>query len=300
MAAGVLIVAIGRGTKQLSRYLACTKTYETVVLFGASTDTYDCTGIVDERASYVHVTRELVEERLVGFRGKISQMPPIYSALKVDGMKACEYARTGKALPRELEAREMDVDECTLLDWYAGGEHDFNTRQDEALAQAPAARIRLRVSSGFYVRSFAHDLGLACASRSHMASLLRTRQADYTTDRDSTPEVLIAALTYGELGAGEEIWAAKLKPQLRAWVVANPVATGHVNGRSEETKRRLGEVRDTKPRQRFRGGWEADTKQDRIKQQGGRYKGKWGKKPRVEIDPAAAAEPEGPGPIEGS
>jgi tRNA pseudouridine55 synthase len=188
LAAGVLIVAIGRGTKQLNRYLACTKTYETVVLFGASTDTYDCTGIVDEQAPYVHVTRELVEERLARFRGKISQMPPIYSALKVDGIKACEYARTGKALPRGLEAREMDVDECTLLDWYAGGEHDFNTQQEEALVRAPAARIRLRVSSGFYVRSFAHDLGLSCASRSHMASLLRTRQADYTTDKDGTPE----------------------------------------------------------------------------------------------------------------
>ncbi|KAH7382369.1 tRNA pseudouridine synthase B [Phaeosphaeria sp. MPI-PUGE-AT-0046c] len=290
LASGVLIVGIGRGTKHLNRYLACTKTYETVVLFGASTDTYDCTGVIDERAPYEHVTRELVEERLAQFRGKISQMPPIYSALKINGVKACEYARQGKELPRELEAREMMVDECTLLEWYTGGEHDFNTLLDERLVQAPAGRFRLSVSSGFYVRSFAHDLGVACASRSHMASLLRTRQADYASKSDRASKHFIAAITYDELDAGEDVWSAKLKPQLQAWVAVNPVVTGHINGRSGETKRKLGEERDNIPRQRFRGGWEAETKQERIKQQGGRYKGKWGRKPRIENGVAAAAD----------
>lgn len=291
LASGVLIVGIGRGTKHLNRYLACTKTYETVVLFGASTDTYDCTGVIEERAPYEHVTREMVEDRLQQFRGKISQMPPIYSALKINGVKACEYAREGKELPQKLEAREMMVDECTLLEWYPSGEHDFNTQQNEALAQAPAVRIRLTVSSGFYVRSFAHDLGISCASRSHMASLLRTRQADYTTENKDTSEELINAITYEELDAGESVWAAKIKPQLEAWVAANPVATGHVNGRSGDTKRKLGAERENKPRQRFRGGWEADSKRERIRQQGGRYKGKWGRKPRIENDGVAAAEP---------
>jgi tRNA pseudouridine55 synthase len=278
LAAGVLIVGIGRGTKQLNRYLACSKTYETIVLFGASTDTYDCTGVVDERAPFEHVTRELVEQNLARFRGTIIQVPPIYSALKIKGIKACEYAREGKELPRELEGREMMVHECTLLEWYEGGRHDFNVLGDEGLAQAPAACIRLTVSSGFYVRSFAHDLGIACGTKSHMAALLRTRQADYAiTEAINSPE-LVAAITYADLDSGEEVWRSKLRPQLVAWAAANPIATGHVNGRAGETKRKLDEEKSSVPRQRFRGGWIAETKKGRIKQQGGKYKGKWGRK----------------------
>jgi tRNA pseudouridine55 synthase len=288
LAAGVLIVGIGRGTKQLNRYLACSKTYETVVLFGASTDSYDCTGIVDERAACEHVTKAMMEEKLAQFRGKIIQMPPIYSALKINGVKACEYARMGQELPRELESREMTVSECILLDWYAGGHHAYNVLGDATLVRAPAARIRLTVSSGFYVRSFAHDLGIACATRSHMAALLRTRQADFTVkDTDSSAE-LVSALTYSDLDAGEEVWGAILRPQLEAWVAANPAITGHVNGRADETRRTVEGEKDLRPKQRFRGGWVADTKQERIKQQGGKYKGKWSRKPKANDDISGA------------
>jgi tRNA pseudouridine55 synthase len=278
LAAGVLIVGIGGGTKQLQNYLACSKTYETVVLFGASTDTYDCTGVIDERASHQHVTKDLVEQHLSQFRGKIAQVPPVYSALKVNGIKACEYAREGKELPRQLESREMNVDECTLIEWYDGGQHKFNILDDETLKHAPAARIRLTVSSGFYVRSFAHDLGIACNSKSHMAALLRTRQANYTTESKDKPSDLVTAVTFQELDAGEDVWAAKIRPQLETWVAANPSTTGHVNGRAGETRRKIEEEKEGKPRQRFRGGWVAETKQERIKQQGGKYKGKWGRK----------------------
>jgi tRNA pseudouridine55 synthase len=281
LAAGVLIVGIGRGTKQLNRHLACSKTYETVVLFGASTDSYDCTGIVDERAAYEHVTKAMVEEKLGQLRGKIMQMPPIYSALKINGVKACQYARTGRELPRELESREMEVDECTLLDWYPGGLHTYNILGDETLARAPAAYIRLTVSSGFYVRSFAHDLGIACATRSHMAALLRTRQADFTIEDTNPSAELVSALTYTNLDAGEEVWGAILSPQLEAWVAANPAVTGHVNGRADETRRTVEGEKVLRPKQRFRGGWVADTKQERIVQQGGKYKGKWGRKPKA-------------------
>jgi tRNA pseudouridine55 synthase len=289
LAAGVLIVGIGRGTKQLQNYLACNKTYETVVLFGASTDTYDCTGVITERASHQHVTEDLVEEHLAQFRGTIAQVPPVYSALKINGIKACEYAREGKELPRQLESREMVVDECTLLEWYDGGQHNFNLLKDKALAQAPAARIRLTVCSGFYVRSFTHDLGLACNSRSHMAALLRTRQANYTVSDPDSSSDLVTALAYAELDAGEEVWAPKLKPQLEAWVMANPIRAGHVHGRAG--KRHIEGEAESKPRQRFRGGWVADTKKERIKQQGGKYKGKWGRKPTVEVtEPNGAIE----------
>jgi tRNA pseudouridine55 synthase len=282
LAAGVLIVGIGRGTKQLQKYLACTKSYETTVLFGASTDSYDCTGIIVERAHCAHITKTLVEAKLEQFRGDILQAPPIYSALKINGKKACEYARDGQELPRQLESREMHVDECTLLEWYEPGQHEFTYPGESEPAFAPAARISLTVCSGFYVRSFAHDLGIVCQSRSHMATLLRTRQATYTTSTHSESLDLVPAITYTELDAGEDVWGPKIRPQLESWVAANPVATGHINGRSEETKRKKTVEQSERPKQRFRGGFIADTKQERIKQQGGKYKGKWSRKPATD------------------
>lgn len=279
LAAGVLIVGIGRGTKQLQKYLACTKSYETTVLFGASTDSYDCTGVIVERAHCAHITKTLVEAKLEQFRGNISQVPPIYSALKVNGKKACEYARDGQELPRQLESREMEVEECTLLEWYEAGQHDFHLPGEPEPAPTPAAKIRLTVCSGFYVRSFANDLGIACQSRSHMSTLLRTRQATYTISDPPESSDLMTSITYADLDAGEGIWSAKIRPQLEAWVAAHPGGTGHVNGRSEATRHKKALEQSERPRQRFRGGYVADTKQERIKQQGGKYKGKWSRKP---------------------
>ncbi|KAJ4349146.1 hypothetical protein N0V95_004841 [Ascochyta clinopodiicola] len=281
LAAGVLIVGIGRGTKQLQKYLAGTKTYETTVVFGASTESYDCTGNISERAHCAHVTQTLVEGKLAQFKGAIKQAPPIYSALKIDGKKACEYARGGEELPRQLESRDMYVDECTLLAWYEPGQHEFVYPGENTAAAAPAALIRLTVCSGFYVRSFAHDLGIACQSRSHMATLLRTRQATYTTSDPPESPNLTTAITYADLDGGEEIWGPKIRPQLESWVAANPIPSGHVNGRSEATRQKKATEQSDRPKQRFRGGYVADTKQERIKQQGGKYKGKWSRKPAV-------------------
>lgn len=280
MATGVLVVGVGRGTKSLQSFLDCTKTYETVVLFGKSTDTYDVAGKVISTAGTNHITRDMVGDKLQAFRGKIKQVPPIYSALKIDGMKAYDYARTGKELPRELIARDMKVDECALIDWYEPGEHDFrwpaeevaseekavlkglttdgdlqqsknedklqggiqagavvssaaNTRTQKAqqhthsltglsdvAAHAPAARIRLTVSSGFYVRSFAHDLGLACASYGTMAELARTRQGAYTTT-EPEGDSLICAVQHSDLDKGEEAWAPRITKVLSDWIAQN-------------------------------------------------------------------------------
>lgn len=289
LASGVLIVGIGRGTKQLQRYLASTKTYETVVTFGASTNTYDCTGVVAERAECQHVTRSLVEEKLELFRGQIAQVPPIYSALKINGVKACDYARGGRELPRQLESRDMQVDECTFMEWYEPGQHTFTIPGEEVISPAPAVRIRLTVSSGFYVRSFAHDIGLACGSRAFMASLLRTRQATFTIHDPPELANLITAITYADLEAGEEVWGPRLRPQLEKWVEANPIATGHVDGRDPNTRRKMTEDRKDRPKQRFRGEYVAETKRERIKQQGGKFKGKWNRRKIEKSDASQGA-----------
>ncbi|RMZ84712.1 hypothetical protein DV737_g926, partial [Chaetothyriales sp. CBS 132003] len=298
LATGVLIVGIGRGTKHLASFLECTKTYDTVVLFGKSTDTYDVAGKIVAEAQTGHITKQLIGDKLDQFRGKITQMPPIYSALKINGMKAYEYARTGKELPRELESRAMVVDECRMLEFFEAGQHDYRwpaakaaeedrlaarklmkglartegkpepgppeseedstARQEvktdgqkpalskeelnsmapaakaalhthdiptlrECAADAPAASFRLTVSSGFYVRSFAHDLGVACDSFGIMAELARTRQGDYTSLQPA-PAELIPCLTYEEFDQGEEVWGPKIAGILGQWMEKNPAA----------------------------------------------------------------------------
>jgi tRNA pseudouridine55 synthase len=287
LATGVLIVGIGRGTKHLSDFLECKKTYETVVLFGKSTDTYDVAGKVVSEGPTTHITKESVEKQLAGFRGKIQQVPPIYSAIKINGMKLYDYARSGKELPREIESRTVEVSEATLLDFWEAGQHGFRypaerlsdeekattmkfeeraeatkkglakqpraegqepvqeqkqavadinalpreekaamhthhlPTQESSPAQAPAARIRITVSSGFYVRSLAHDLGIACGSYGTMAALARSRQAEFTT-ADPAPEGLLSTLTYKELDAGEDAWGPIVSRMLESWLEKHP------------------------------------------------------------------------------
>ncbi|KAI1611153.1 tRNA pseudouridine synthase B [Exophiala viscosa] len=290
LATGILIVGIGRGTKHLSDFLACKKTYETVVLFGKNTDTYDVMGKVVAEAPTENITEGLVEEQMEKFRGRHKQIPPIYSAIKIDGMKLYDYARSGKALPRQLESRDVEISDCSLLEYFEPGQHDFRwpaeqasdeekavarklmdgaeatkksivahsgqatsdkdakipvsnaainsiPRKDKAAlhthhlptqesspANAPAASIRLTVSSGFYVRSFCYDLGVACGSYGTMAALVRSQQADFTIT-DPAPDDMATAVTYEDLEAGEEVWGQKISSVLERWMEKHPAAS---------------------------------------------------------------------------
>ncbi|KAL9051044.1 MAG: hypothetical protein Q9162_006267 [Coniocarpon cinnabarinum] len=339
-ASGVLIVGVGRGTKELAKFLECTKSYEAVVLFGAATRSYDDQDAIIGRRPFSHITRERCEEALARFRGKIKQKPPIFSALKMDGKKLYEYAREGIEPPREIEKRDVDVSSLEMLEWMDGGTHEYRWPDQEAEAsekqgalkmlgkdgqleiteaenmskqaageplstskrkrdseegdatedgekdvkrmketsepaageetteatevaaapatkgedtgvqseghssnaelpvrtkeasssdappnvdgtldtntylpappQPPAARIRMTVSGGFYVRSFCHDLGLALDSFGLMSHLIRLRQGDFELDNQDV-------LQYDDLQKGEEVWAPKVKRQLKRW-----------------------------------------------------------------------------------
>lgn len=132
LATGVLIAGVGKGTKALQDFLLCTKVYETVVLFGTSTDTYDRVGKVLKRAPYEHITKEMVEKALEQFRGKFMQLPPLFSALKMNGKPLYEYAREGKEIPREIERREVEVLNLELVEWMEGGTHSHVAPTDEA------------------------------------------------------------------------------------------------------------------------------------------------------------------------
>ncbi|KAK3391982.1 pseudouridine synthase [Sordaria brevicollis] len=331
LATGVLILGVGKGTKALHDFLGCTKDYETIVVFGASTDTYDRCGKLIKKGDYSNVTREKVEEALNSFRGKIQQMPPLYSALKMNGKPLYEYAREGKPIPREIETREVEVKELELVEWYEPGTHNHRWPTDEAeqaeknvvksvwqvaknqvdgttsteeaatlipevvekevkaLADhesnkraaeervdelvseepagkkrktetgaaepmmsgalkdkkgkdkkqkeyankdrghdlappppspdtpfpwegkgPPACKIRMSVTSGFYVRSLCHDLGEKLGCGALMAELVRSRQGEFVLGTDNCME-------YSDLALGEEVWAPKIQRALDLW-----------------------------------------------------------------------------------
>ena len=129
--AGVLVIGLGTGTKSLSSFISCTKTYETTALFGASTDTYDCTGRILRHAPYSHLTPELIDSTLGAFRGEVLQKPPIYSALHHEGKRYYEYAREGKPLPVEIKARPVTVLGMELVGFEKGGDHEFGLPSEE-------------------------------------------------------------------------------------------------------------------------------------------------------------------------
>ncbi|KAK9455187.1 pseudouridine synthase [Dipodascopsis uninucleata] len=112
---GVLVLGINDGTKRLSEFLNCTKCYEVVALVGCSTTTYDAEGSILDDGPVDHITNESVEEVLKHFRGDIHQIPPIYSALKVDGLKLYDYARRKEPLPRAIGPRQVTISELSIV-----------------------------------------------------------------------------------------------------------------------------------------------------------------------------------------
>jgi tRNA pseudouridine55 synthase len=320
LATGVLILGVGKGTKSLQNFLNCTKTYEAIVLFGASTDTYDRVGRIIKKSRYDEITRPLVEKALEGFRGRYKQMPPLYSALKMEGKPLYEYAREGKPIPREIATREVEVSELELVEWYEPGTHNHRWPTEEAqeteknfansvwrvakrqvaseeepmkltpeqeeqetkaLAEwettkrkaeervdelvydeahatkrrrmnqpapmmsgalgelptppagrgsnlippppapntpppwegkgPPAAKIRMTVTSGFYVRSLCHDLGEKLGCGAMMAELCRSRQGEFVLDGPT-------CLDYYDLLKGEDVWGPKVDSMITLWM----------------------------------------------------------------------------------
>jgi tRNA pseudouridine55 synthase len=326
LATGVLILGVGKGTKSLQKFLDCTKTYETIVLFGASTDTYDRVGKIIKKSRYDEITRPIVEKALDGFRGKIKQMPPLYSALKMEGKPLYEYAREGRPIPRAIATREVEVAELDLVEWYEPGTHNhrwpteeaapterslvksvWNLARRQAASQEeptkltpaqeeqetralvewestkrkadervddlvrdsagsskrrklksedpmmsgalrdmppsppppgrgsnlvpspaapdtpppwgdkgpPACKIRMTVTSGFYVRSLCHDLGEKLECGAMMAELCRIRQGDFSLGGPN-------CMDYDDLAKGETVWGPEIERLLSAWINKPP------------------------------------------------------------------------------
>ncbi|KAH9958304.1 pseudouridine synthase [Russula dissimulans] len=185
LADGVLVVGVGKGTKKLGDFLDCTKEYRTTCLLGCETDTYDSEGARVRTAPWRHVTREKVEDALAQFRGEIQQAPPIFSALKMDGMPLYEYARKGIPLPRPIEKRQVTIHELELVEWkgsehaYRWPEKAFSAEQMRALAQslssvdpqATTAAAAPPVVVGVVADGHGHDDGEGAATAAAAAAV---------------------------------------------------------------------------------------------------------------------------------
>jgi tRNA pseudouridine55 synthase len=162
MATGVLPIFVGRATRAVEFFEHAEKCYETVLRFGITTDTEDITGTVLEEKP-VSLTREELDAALEQFRGEIFQVPPMYSALKINGQKLCDLARKGKEVERQ--PRPVTIFELTVLEFTG------NT-----------ARLRVACSKGTYIRTLCKDIGAALGCGGCMESLRRVQAGAYTIE----------------------------------------------------------------------------------------------------------------------
>ena len=160
MATGVLPVFVGRATRGVEFFEHAEKAYETVLRLGIATDTEDITGTVLEEKE-VHVSETEFSGILPRFRGKIKQIPPMYSALKVNGQKLCDLARKGREVERQ--PREIEIFELTLMEFTGS-----------------TARLRVKCSKGTYIRTLCKDIGEALGCGGCMESLRRIQAGEYT------------------------------------------------------------------------------------------------------------------------
>ena len=173
MATGVLPVFVGRATRGVEFFEHAEKTYEATLRLGLHTDTEDTSGTVLEEKE-VHISEAEFLSILPQFRGKIQQIPPMYSALKVGGQKLCDLARKGREVERQ--PREIEIFKLECL--------EFNGLE---------ARLLVHCSKGTYIRTLCKDIGQALGCGGCMAALRRVTAGEYTIDEAVPLDVLVAA-----------------------------------------------------------------------------------------------------------
>lgn len=171
LASGVMILCTGRHTKRIEELQAGRKEYIADIRLGATTPTFDRESEPDAYFPTEHITPELVAEALKRFVGPIDQVPPTFSAVKVDGRRAYDLARKGRDF--ELKAKPIVIDELELLE-----------------CKLPDLKVRVLCSKGTYIRALARDIGQALGSGGYLTDLRRTRVGDYSIDQCITLEEL--------------------------------------------------------------------------------------------------------------
>lgn len=167
LATGILLVCIGRATKQVEQLQSEQKEYVAELMLGATTPSGDLEHDIDQRYPFEHITREMVEEALRSLTGERLQAPPLYSAKKVSGVRAYEFARAGEEV--ELKRALINIYALELM------EYDL-----------PRIKIRVECSKGTYIRSLAFEIGEALQSGAHLTSLRRTRSGGFVVEKAHT------------------------------------------------------------------------------------------------------------------
>lgn len=163
LATGVMVICTGRATKRIDELQAGVKEYVATLALGATTPSFDLETEIDATYPTEHITRELVMDTLSRFHGTIQQIPPAFSAVKIDGQRAYKMARNGQT--PELKAKTLVIDDIELLDY----------AQD-------SITLRIVCSKGTYIRALARDIGEALGSGAHLTALRRTRVGDFSID----------------------------------------------------------------------------------------------------------------------
>jgi tRNA pseudouridine55 synthase len=175
LATGLMILCMGRATREIERYMGQEKEYVAGVTFGHTTPSYDLESAFDGEYDYAGVDRALVEEMARGFVGEIEQRPPAFSAVRVDGKRAYKLARRGGEV--EMPGRQVWVKELEVTG-----------------VEMPLVGLRVVCGKGTYIRSLAHDLGRACGSGAHLSSLRRTRVGEFHVEKAFRVDELVLLL----------------------------------------------------------------------------------------------------------
>lgn len=175
LATGLVIVCVGKWTKEIEKYMAQEKEYVASIRFGATTPSFDLETEPQGDFPYQHIDREKLDEVLKQFTGNIQQVPPIYSAIRVDGVRAYEKARKGNEI--DMPSREVIIRNLEVL--------DFNI---------PDLKLRIDCGKGTYIRSLANDIGAACGSAAYLSGLCRTGIGEFRVEKANKMDELVVFL----------------------------------------------------------------------------------------------------------
>lgn len=186
LATGVMVICTGKATKRIEQLQAGVKEYVATLKLGATTPSFDLEHPVDATYPTAHITEQLVREVLPRFEGEIMQVPPVFSACKVEGKRAYDLARKGKEV--ELRAKPLRIDEIELTD---------------CRLENQEITLRIVCSKGTYIRALARDIGQALGSGAHLTALRRTRVGDCSVEKCFTIEIFEKWLAEQEIETSE-------------------------------------------------------------------------------------------------
>ena len=172
LATGLMVIGIGGATKKLEALQAENKEYLTTIRLGATTPSYDLETTIDQQYPYDHITPERLKMAMSGFLGEQEQVPPLFSAKKIDGIRAYKYARKGT--DKLMKSHSIQIFSFELIDF-----------------TPPDLTVRVLCSKGTYVRSLAQDLGQFLGSGAHLLALRRTRSGDFYIQDSWTVEEFV-------------------------------------------------------------------------------------------------------------